>query len=367
MTVSQESRRVKGLEGYSLLGRSGLRVSPLCLGTMTFGTEWGWGSDAATAKAILLRYLEAGGNFVDTADMYTNGKSEEMIGQFLEEENRRDEVVIATKFTFNARQGDPNAGGNGRKNVMRALEGSLKRLQTDYIDLYWMHSWDTLTPAEEVVSTLDQLVRSGKVRYVGFSNVPAWYLGQAHTLATLRGQTAVCSLQLEYSLIERSIEQEYVVAAQHLGLGICPWSPLGGGFLSGKYERTKDGGAGKGRLDVNKNPLFDRFTPRNWDILETLREVSKEVGKTPAQVALNWAATQPGMTSTIIGASRLDQLEANLTALDFSLPAEAAAKLETASRPQKTTPHVFFDSQMQTMIRGGVNVGAEPEGFRKRR
>jgi aryl-alcohol dehydrogenase-like predicted oxidoreductase len=359
-------KRVKGLDEYVLLGRSGLRVSPLCLGTMTFGTEWGWGSDAETSKAVMFRYLDAGGNFLDTADMYTGGHSEEMIGQFLKESNRRDETVIATKFTFNARPGDPNAGGNGRKNILRALEGSLRRLQTDYVDLYWLHSWDTLTPVEEVVGTLDALVRAGKVRYVGFSNTPGWYLGQAHTLATLRGLEPVCALQLEFSLVERTIELEHVAAAQQFGLGICPWSPLAGGFLSGKYERSKDGGQGRGRLDVNKNPLFDRFTPRNWDILDALREAAREVGRPPAQVALNWAATRPGMTSTIIGASRLDQLDANLAALEFTLPAEVAAKLEAASRPERGSPYSFFGDAMQQMIRGGVKVLPEPRGYRPR-
>jgi len=349
-------KRVKGLDQYVLLGKSGLRVSPLCLGTMTFGTEWGWGSDAETSKAVLLRYLEAGGNFLDTADMYTNGHSEEMIGKFLKEANRRDEVVIATKYTFCARQGDPNAGGNSRKNMLRAVEGSLKRLQTDYIDLYWMHAWDKLTPVEEVVSSLDALVRSGKVRYVGFSNVPGWYLGQAHTLASLRGMEPVCALQLEYSLVERTIELEYVDAAQRFGLGICPWSPLAGGFLTGKYERTKDGGTGTGRLESNQNPLFDRFNARNWDILDALRDAAKTVDKPLAQVALNWAATQPGMTSTIIGASKLKQLEDNLAALSFTLPPEVDAKLTAASRPVRGSPYSFFDDHMQTMLRGGTKI-----------
>ena len=351
-----ENKRVKGLDEYVLLGRSGLRVSPLCLGTMTFGTDWGWGSDADTSKAVLMRYLEAGGNFLDTADMYTFGHSEEMIGKFLEEGNLRDQCVIATKFTFNARQGDPNAGGNGRKNIYRALEGSLKRLRTDYVDLYWLHAWDMLTPAEEVVTTLDALVRSGKVRYIGFSNPPGWYVGQAHVLATLRGMEPVCALQLEYSLVERTIELEHTDAAREFGLGICPWSPLAGGFLTGKYERAKDGGSGEGRLAVNKNPLFDRFTPRNWDILDALLEVSKAVGKSPAQVALNWAARRPQMASTIIGASKVKQLDDNLAALSFTLPDELVAKLEAASRPVRGSPYTFFDAHMQTMIRGGVAV-----------
>jgi aryl-alcohol dehydrogenase-like predicted oxidoreductase len=355
MTIG--TNKVKGLAEYGLLGRTGLRVSPLCLGTMTFGTEWGFGSDAETARAILMRYIEAGGNFLDTADMYTNGHSEEMLGRFIKDGNLRDEVVLATKYTFSAKPGDPNAGGNGRKNLHRALEGSLRRLQTDHVDLYWLHSWDMITPVEEVVSSLDALVKAGKVRYIGFSNTPSWYLAQAHTLATLRAQEAICALQLEYSLVERNIEHEFVPAALHLGLGICPWSPLGGGFLSGKYER---GGAGEGRLKTNTNPVFSKFSDKNWKVLDALREVASAVERPPAQVAVNWITRRPGVSSTIIGATKMTQLEDNLAALDFTIPAELAAKLEAASRPERGTPYVFFGPELQGMISGGTSVNPGP-------
>src|ERR1700694_5857738 len=267
------------LNEYTTLGRSGLRVSPLCLGTMTFGTQWGWGSEESTARTIFDRYLEAGGNFVDTADGYTNGQSEEMVGKFIGERGLRDQVVLATKFTFNALQGNPNTGGNGRKNIYRALDASLRRLKTDFIDLYWLHAWDTVTPVEEVVSTLNDLVRTGKIRYYGFSDTPAWYVARAQTLAEKEGKEHLIALQLRYSLVERNIEREHVPAAQELGLAICPWSPLASGFLSGKYQRTGDTGSGEGRLETLKgNPLFDRFTERNWRILDVLLDVAKQIG-----------------------------------------------------------------------------------------
>lgn len=356
--------KVPILSEYSLLGRSGLRVSPLSLGTMTFGTEWGWGSPEETAGAILDRYLDAGGNFVDTADGYTNGKSEELVGKFLE--GRRDRVVLATKFSFNTHPGDPNAGGNGRKNLMRALEDSLRRLRTDYIDLYWLHAWDTLTPIEEVLYSFDTLVRSGKVRYIGLSDTPAWYLARAQTIAELRGWEKVCALQLEYSLVERNIEREHIPAALHLGMGVCPWSPLAGGFLTGKYMKTESGTQGTGRLKTvegSPNPVFNKFTDKNWGVLEALLEVSTMLEKPPAQVALNWITKRPGVTSTIIGATKLDQLEDNLSALDFEIPAELSQKLEEVSRPELVHPYMFFDSALQTAI-NGVTVRAEPRWFR---
>src|SRR3954452_15138380 len=225
------------LNEYSTLGRSGLRVSPLCLGTMTFGTEWGWGAEESVSRSLFDRYIETGGNFIDTADGYTGGKSEEMVEKFIADRKLRDGVVLATKFTFNAQPGNPNAGGNGRKNALRALEGSLRRLKTDYIDLYWMHAWDQTTPVEEVMATFDLMVRSGKVRYVGFSDVPAWYAARGCTIAQFAHSAPVVTLQLEYSLVERSIEREHVPLAREMGLGICPWSPLASGFLAGKYKR----------------------------------------------------------------------------------------------------------------------------------
>ena len=344
------------LKNYITLGRTGLRVSPLCMGAMTFGTQAGWGADEATSRAIFDAYIDAGGNFIDTADGYQGGQSEELTGKFIQDRGLRDQVVLATKFTFNPKPGNPNAGGNGRKNIYRALEASLRRLKTDYIDLYWLHAWDTVTPVEEVVYTLNDLVRAGRIRHYGFSDTPAWYVARAQTIAEKEGKERVAALQLEYSLVERNIEREHIPAAQELGIAICPWSPLGGGFLTGKYKRQGDTGAGDGRL--TKGSPFNMFTERNWRILETFLDVAKQLGKTPAQVALNWVATQPGITSTIIGASSLAQLNDNLGSLEFAIPAEARQRLEEASGVPLVHPYVFFKGMIQNMIHGGVPVKA---------
>jgi aryl-alcohol dehydrogenase-like predicted oxidoreductase len=361
---------IPSLARYSLLGRTGLRVSPLCLGTMTFGTEWGWGAPKDAAFQLMARYLDAGGNFIDTADGYTNGTSESFVGEFLEQNALRDRVVLATKFTFNASPGDPNAGGNGRKNLRRALEGSLRRLRTDYVDLYWLHAWDGLTPVEEVMGTLDALVREGKIRYVGLSDVPAWYAARAQTIAELRGWERVAALQLEYSLVERNIEREHVPLALSLGMGITPWSPLGSGMLTGKYTREGAAAKGEGRLAAvagSGNPAFTKlFTERNWGIVDVLRSVAKEVGRPMSQVALQWATQRPGVSSTIVGATKLAQLEDNLHALEGELPAPLAARLEEASRPEAIHPYLFFQPSMQAMISGGTTVTAEPAWFRPR-
>ena len=360
-------RRIRGLAEYHLLGRSGLRVSPLCLGTMTFGTEWGWGADETVARAMFHRYLEAGGNFIDTADGYTGGRSEEMLGRFLRDAGNRDRVVLATKFTFNGFPGDPNAGGNGRKNVFRALEGSLRRLQTDYMDLYWLHAWDGLTPVDEVLSTLDALVRAGKVRYIGLSDTPAWYLARGQTIAELRGLERISALQLEYSLVERNIERGHVPAALELGMGICVWSPLAGGLLSGKYARAGQGASGEGRLQAtagSPNPAFRKFTDWNWRILDVLRDASNEIGRSPAQVAINWITKRQAVASTIVGATQVDQLEDDLRALEFDLPDGIATRLEEAGRPDLVFPYMFFSPVLQGMISGGVPVRREPRWFR---
>lgn len=350
------------LGDYRLLGKSGLRVSPLCLGSMTFGTDWGWGAPRETAHALLDGYLAAGGNFIDTADGYTSGASETMIGEYLAKTGRRDEVVLATKFSFSARQGDPNAGGNGRKNILRALEGSLRRLRTDYVDLYWLHAWDGLTPVEEVMSTLDALVKSGKVRYLGLSDVPAWYLARAQTLAELRGLERIAALQLEYSLVERNIEREHVVAARELCVGLMPWSPLASGLLTGKYQRDGVSPRGSGRLEVmagSGHPAFEKlFNERNWAIVDELGRVASELGRKPAEVALAWVTQRPGVTSTIIGATKLEQLEQNLGALALRIPEELAARLDAVSRPEEVHPYIFFAPKMRAMQTGGTSVRA---------
>lgn len=349
------------LDDYVTLGRSGLRVSPLCLGTMTFGTEWGWGSDEATARAIFDRYVDQGGNFADTADAYTGGRSEEMLGRFVAERKLRDRVVIATKCGFGAEKGNPNAGGNGRKGVRRSIEGSLRRLATDYVDLYWIHVWDGVTPVEEVLGTLDDLVRAGKIRHYGLSDVPAWYASRLQTLAEKEGRSRCVALQLEYSLVERTIEREHLPMARELGMGVTPWSPLAGGFLAGKYRRTGAGGEGPGRLEVVKgavNPAFDKFTPHNWDVLDVLTDVARAVERSPAEVALHWVATQPGVTSTILGATKLPQLDANLASLALDLPADLRARLDAASRLPRAHPYMMFEEPFPSMVHGGAKVRA---------
>jgi aryl-alcohol dehydrogenase-like predicted oxidoreductase len=347
------------LNEYSTLGRSGLRVSPLTLGTMTFGNDR-WGSEDAESRRIFDRYVESGGNVMDCADVYSGGKSEELLGRFVAEAGLRDKLVIASKFTFNPQEGNPNSGGNGRKNIYRALESSLQRLKMDYLDLYWMHVWDTLTPVEEVIDTLTTLVRQGKIRYYGFSDVPAWYAARAQTLAQFTGGEPVIALQMEYSLVERTIEQEHVPAARELGMGICPWSPLASGFLTGKYSRDKGADSSQGsRLEVLKkanNPAFKKFTERNYGILDSLLQIAKELNRPAAQVALNWVVTQPGVTSTIIGATKITQLEDNLASLSFEIPAESRARLDEASQLEPAHPYMFFEGVLQERIHGGVKV-----------
>lgn len=354
------------LDRYFTLGRSGLRVSRLALGAMTFGTEWGWGADEETARQLFNTYIDSGGNFIDTADLYTNGTSETWIGKFVAERSLRDRVVIATKFSYNAEPGNPNAGGNGRKNMLRAVEGSLKRLGTDYIDLYILHTWDQITPAEEVMRTLDDLVCSGKVRHIGLSDTPAWYAARAQTLAEWRGYEPISTLQLEYSLVERNIEREFVPLGLELGMRVMVWSPLSSGVLSGKYKPSEGAFTGEGRLDTLKdsqNPAFQKFTERNWKIVAELETVAKELGHSMAQVAVNWTANQPGIASVIVGATKLSQLEDNLNALDFEIPGELSDRLEAVSRPEPQFPYTFFNPQIQGMIHGGKPVGLKPTGY----
>ncbi|MCB0405844.1 MAG: aldo/keto reductase [Bdellovibrionales bacterium] len=354
------NQRIESLCEYRLLGKTGLRVSPLCLGTMTFGDNWGWGSEKSTAKDIFDRYRAAGGNFIDTADAYTDGKSEELLGEFMKEERCRESLVLATKFTYGATPGDPNSGGNSRKTIYRSLQASLERLQTDYIDLYWLHTYDDLTPVEEVVYTLNDLVHQGKIRYFGLSDTPAWYATRAQTIAELRGLERVAALQMEYSLVSRNLEKEHRPLASELGMGICAWSPLASGFLTGKYKRTSDGFSGEGRVKTvqgSGNPVMEKFTQdKNWKILDALQGVAEELGRKPAEVALNWVTGRPGITSTLIGATKPEQLEANLNALNFEIPEGLARRLEQASRPDVTELDHFFAPELQNWIRGGTRI-----------
>lgn len=330
------------LNDYVTLGRSGLLVSPLALGCMTFGLSNGWGIDEADAGELLDLYLEGGGNFLDTADGYTEGRSEEILGRLVRDRGARDKVVVATKFTFNGAPGNPNGGGNGRKNCRRALEGSLRRLGMDYVDLYWVHAWDTLTPVDELVHTLDDLVRSGKVRYVGLSDVPAWHLARFNTLAEARGLERVIALQVEYSLVERTIEREHVPACKELGVGITPWSPLAGGFLTGKYQTIEKPVDGT-RFTLGKTG--ELYRDRYWqsaqfEAVEELKKFFKPRNKSLVQVAVAWVLAQPGITSAIVGASKAEQLDDSLKAVDLKLEADEleACNLAWFSLPRPMKP-----------------------------
>ncbi|MDB9505859.1 MAG: aldo/keto reductase [Microcystis aeruginosa BS13-02] len=333
---------------YKLLGNSGLRVSELCLGTMTFGEDWGWGSDKEESRAVFQAFAEAGGNFLDTANLYTNGTSETLVGEFVKGD--REKWVIATKYSLNTRTGDVNACGNHRKNLFQAVEASLKRLGTDYIDLLWLHLWDSLTPIEEVMRAFDDLVRMGKVLYIGISDSPAWIVSQANTLATLRGWTPFIGLQIEYSLKERTPERELLPMAKALNIGVTAWSPLGGGVLTGKYNQPNPV---DGRLSMTDQPfqIFDR----DLKIAETVLEIAREIGKSPAQVGLNWLRNRPNSVIPIIGARRLSQLQDNLACVDFNLTREQLQRLDNISAISLGFPHELLASQFVCdILLGGV-------------
>lgn len=341
------------LTDFRTLGRSGLVVSPLSLGTMTFGPGK-WKSDEKTARGVFDAYRDAGGNFIDTADVYSDGVSEALIGKFIKDTLSRNELVLATKFGFNAKQGNPHSGGNGAKNIHRALDGSLKRLGTDYIDLYWMHVWDSVTPVEEICQTLGDLVRAGKIRYFGFSDMPAWVAMKAATLASERRVPGPIAMQLEYSLVARDIEREHIPVALEAAMGVVPWSPLAGGFLTGKYRREDT--KGSGRLS-GANPFGDsKFTERNWTMLEVLREVAEEQHRSLAQVALAWVVTRPGVGSTLIGATSIKQLKTNIAALELTLTPEQIAALNAASSNLPGFTDTLASEPVRRMIFGGSNV-----------
>ena len=318
------------LDHYVTLGRSGLRVSPLCLGAMTFGEDLGWGSSVEESQRIIDRYIELGGNFIDTANFYTKSHSEKIIGDHVGRHSaRRDRLVVATKFSGNLYPGDPNGGGSGRKSIFNACENSLRRLQTDYIDLYWLHNWDVHTPIEETMAALEDLVRAGKVRYLGVSDTPAWKVAEANVTARFRGGSPFIGLQIEYSLLERSVEQELVPMARELGLGITPWSPLKSGALSGKYTRKN-----AGQVKADRSFFIDSFlNDKTYALVDELGIIAKAHDSTVARVAIAWLQAQPGVTSTIIGARRLPQLEDNVKALDVRLTREELDVLDALTKP----------------------------------
>ena len=346
------------LTDYVTLGRSGLRVSPFCLGTMTFGEDWGWGSTPAESAAILGRFLGRGGNFIDTANAYTKGHSEAIIGEAIGSNRaRRDRIVIATKFTANLYQGDPNGGGAGRKAVMAACEQSLRRLKTDYIDLYWMHMWDRQTPIDETMRALDDLVRSGKVRYIGLSDTPAWKVVEAQMLARQHGSTPITAIQISYSLVERTVEGDLIPMAREFGLGVTPWSPLASGVLTGKYTRDNAATQTAARGDFVTSAL----TERNYTIVDEVVRVARAVNSTPSAVALAWVQSRPGVTSTIIGARRTDQLEQNLAALDLKLDVSHVDALNKVSAPSLNFPAPFLQLAPSFMHAGATVNGEQSQ------
>ncbi|MEU3984014.1 aldo/keto reductase [Streptomyces sp. NPDC026672] len=324
------------LDSYVTLGRSGLRVSPLTLGTMSFGEDWGRGADPRTCHTMLSAYVDAGGNSVDTANSYTNGHSERIIGDWLSAAPaRRDRLVVGTKFFCNLHPGDPNGGGAGRKSLLDQLHQSLRRLRTDYVDLLWLHGWDPFTPLEETMCSLDDVVRAGKVRYIGFSNTPAWIASEAQTLARLRGRPTVVAFQLEYSLLERTVEGAHLPMCEAHGMGVMPWSPLKNGLLSGTYRRDGSSSTRGGRAAVDALSDADRA------VVEEVHAVAEDVGVSPAAVALAWVRSRPEVTSTLIGARTPEQLRSNLASLTVELSDEHLARLDAVSRPAPVYPNGY--------------------------
>ncbi len=346
------------LTSYRTLGRSGLVVSPLALGTMTFGTGR-WGADEAGSRAIFDAYVDAGGNFADTADVYSGGDSETMLGRFVADKGNRDRMVIATKSGFPRREDTPLAGGNSARNIRDGIEGSLKRLGTDHIDLYWTHVWDQTTPPEEVLRALTDAVRRGDILYYGFSNAPSWYAAQIATLARAHGLPQPIGLQYAYSLIDRGVELDIVPAGNALGLGLVAWGPLGAGLLTGKYGREKIAEAGAAGSLPNRSGVTNKggsdgrlngdnpyggmlFTETNFRIVDALRGIAEEIGRPMAQVALAWVVNRPGVSSVLIGASRAEQLRENVAALDIELSTEQKARLDAAGAPPLLNPYFIF-------------------------
>jgi aryl-alcohol dehydrogenase-like predicted oxidoreductase len=334
---------------FKLHGKSGLRVSELCLGTMTFGEDWGWGSPKDESRKVYDAFLEAGGNFIDTANVYTNGTSERLLGEFMA--GHRERVVLATKYTNAAPGNDPNAAGNHRKSMMQAVEASLKRLKTDYIDLYLLHIWDQLTPIEEVMRGFEDLVRQGKILYAGVSDMPAWLVARGNTLAELRGWPRFVSLQIEYSLIERTPERELLPMAAELDLGVTAWSPLAGGILTGK--QLQPGGAKESRQSHASMQQFTKSDARKEAIAREVVAVAREAGHSPAQVALAWLRHRPEPVIPIIGARKLAQVKDNLACTGVKLAPALIERLSAVSQIEMGFPHDFYAMDMPRSLSSG--------------
>jgi aryl-alcohol dehydrogenase-like predicted oxidoreductase len=343
------------LTHFRTLGRSGLRVSPLCLGAMTFGEQWGFGADEATSHRLLDRYAEAGGNFIDAANIYTKGHSERILGEWLEAGGglRRDRTVVATKFGGSMHRGDPNAGGSGRVAIMRACEESLRRLRTDRIDLYWVHFWDPFTPLDELMRSLDLLLQQGKVRYLGFSDHPAWVCARAQTIAELRGWAPLSAIQIEWSLLQRSVEHELLPMARGLGLGVCPWGALRGGVLSGKFRRGGVRPAEATRVQPGSRYLHEG----TYALLDAMESIAAARGCSIAAVALAWLQGSAGCTSVILGARSETQLQDNLASLAVELSAEERRTLDERTTPAEHFPQTFLNLARTTMLNGATVEG----------
>lgn len=335
---------------YKLLGPSGLRVSEICLGTMSFGDAWGFGADEKESHRILAAFAEAGGNFIDTANQYHEGQSEEIVGRFLGDE--RDRWVVATKYTLATRLGDPNAAGNSRKNMRHSVEASLRRLGTDYLDVLWVHAWDYATPVEEVMRGLDDLVLAGKVNYVALSDAPAWVASQANTLAALRGWSPFVALQAQYSLIERTAERELLPVADAFGLSVLAWAPLGGGVLTGKYTRGSAGGVEDSkRAEGNQS----RLTDANLEIAREVDGVADNLGTTSARVATAWVRHRSERIIPVVGVRTLDQFDDVVRSLQVQLPAEQLARLNKASQIDFGFPYdLLRDPVLGQMVYGDL-------------
>jgi len=331
---------------YKLLGKSGLRVSEISLGTMTFGEEWGWGANKEESRNIFDDYADAGGNFIDTANRYTEGTSEKYVGEFIADD--REDFVVATKYSLYNKRENVNAGGNHRKNMIQSVEGSLKRLNTDYIDLLWLHVWDFLTPVEEVMRGLDDLVRAGKVLYLGISDSPAWIVSQANTMADLRGWTSFVGLQIEYSLIERTPERDLIPMAKAFDMTVTPWSTLAGGVLTGKYLENEEA---EGRVSANS----ERRNDRNTRITKEVVAIAKELDVPPATVAISWTMQKDFQSIPIIGARKLSQLQDSLRCLRFELPEMYMKRLDEVSKIELGFPHDFLNTDgVKDVIFGGT-------------
>jgi aryl-alcohol dehydrogenase-like predicted oxidoreductase len=333
--------------GYRLLGRTGLRVSQLFLGAMTFGDRDGVGAPIDECRRMVDAYAAAGGNVIDTAVNYRGGDSEAFVGELLE--GRRDRFVVSTKYTVARDPSDPNTAGNHRKNLVGSLETSLRRLRTDHIDLYWVHMWDRHTPIDETLRALDDVVRAGKVLYLGISDTPAWVVARADMLAELRGWTAFAALQAPYSLLRRDIERELLPMAEALGLTVAAWSPLAGGVLSGKFSRPG------GTEGPTTRVAADSLSERDHAVTRVVSEVADELGATPAQVALSWTMARSPLVHPIVGARRLDQLIDNLAALDHPLPADALERLDAATPVEAGFPYDFI-AQTSPWVFGDANL-----------